>query len=145
MIKTEKRVINGTQYDITTFGGVTGLKHALTLVRYVGPALAGMLGSAGSLENLMASKTSDLSIESAVQALVQKLDEQEVSNFIVALVSQTSINGQFIGNDYFNSHFSANYKELFSVLKAVVEVNYGSFLGMAQVGSGDLMAEKTKS
>lgn len=123
MRSPEEREIDGHSITITMLPPDQALKILTRLVKVVGEPLA-VFAEAGGLE---AAVTGDL-IKKSVQALAEKLDEDDVVKTVKELMECVLIGGKQ-GKQVFNAHFAGNLGHLFKVLQAVLEVQYGDFLG----------------
>lgn len=103
-------MIDGARYEMNTLPSDVGIKAVLQCVRLFGSAYV------SSVDDF------DLSL------LVQKLDDQEMLDWIGVMITGLGCDGIDVE---FNEHFSANYGELLSVLKWSCEENFKSFFGGA--------------
>ena len=118
-----EKEIDGHSITITMLQPDKALKILTRLVKVVGEPLA-VFAEAGGLE---AAVTGDL-IKKAVQSLGEKLDEDDVVKTVMELMDCVIIGGKQ-GKAVFNVHFAGNLGHLFKVLAAVLEVQFGDFLG----------------
>lgn len=112
--------ILGTDYLLTQFPGMTGLKLGKQLIKTLGPSFAVMSSGEGN------------SITGALNVLFENLDDNSEA-LIIALVSSASKGSVAIN---FNTEFAGEYDKLFLLVKEIVEFNYGSVFQM--LGSGVL-------
>lgn len=108
MIEQKIVNVNGTDYMLTQFGGLQGLKLGKQLIKLIGPAFSSLQSEGG--------------IAKALELLFDSLDDN-TEKLIVDLVSGASKNGVAIN---FNLEFAGQYDTLFLLVKEIVEFNYGS-------------------
>lgn len=125
--------VNGNTYSVTPFNGREALKIKAILARMLGPFLGNALGGDPS-KGIM---DQSIDISKAVNALVDRLDENDVERLVMRLLAQTRRNGKEVGNSaVFDEVYAANLSELYQALWRVLEANYGDFLALAgDIGS----------
>lgn len=109
MIEQKTVTVGGTEYILTQFPALKGLKLGKALIKLIGPSFAKFQES----QNLAGAMT----------ALFDNLDSIAVEELIVHLVSSASKGSVGIN---FDSEFAGEYDKLFLLVKEVVEFNYGS-------------------
>ena len=143
MIRSQTREIGDAKYTTTTLPARKGVQLAAKLSKLLGPTIA-RLGGAKSVGSLVDGESSE-ALASAIDALVARLDEDDVLAVILDVLSTTtrvgvveeggkpvSMSLSEAGN--FDLVFAGNYGELMSALKFVAEVNLPSFFGSGRIG-----------
>ncbi len=118
MQRTEERRIGEHTYSITQFSGTKGLKMFTRLVKLIGEPAAMMFDKGES-------EMSGEVLAPMIKALASNIDESIVENLVKDLLEGVRCDGKEI---QFDIHFAGNFGELFSVIRAVLEVQYGNFL-----------------
>lgn len=123
MIKSEEKIIDGVNYTVTQFPARRGIKIQTKLAKLLGPTFAALNTGKGSILDQDVGNLSG-----AVNALVGRLDEDYVVNFVLELLMCTRREGKEITEGLFDTVYAGNYKELYKAILFVLEVNYGSFM-----------------
>lgn len=118
--------LDGTIYRIQHFNPTKGLSILTRLTKTVGPTLAVFTNAKdqASLED---------AIPSAIQALVEKLDENETPKLIKDLLSCVTINGSQDLSQTFDFHFQGKMGVMFKLLIDVVKFQFSDFLSALPV------------
>lgn len=118
-MKPEKKIIDGTEYQVTPLGAVIGRKVLLRLTKVFSPALL----------------SKDLS------SLLEQLDDETLdylcdtfaeSTNVVMQAEKTKVLAPLAG-DMFDKHFARKYMQMFEWLAFCVEVNYADFFARVAV------------
>lgn len=124
--------IGACQYRYTPLPAGRGLKVLARVAKLAGPALArlaetNLSGVANALRN-----GSDGSVDfaGAIEALVERVDGEELAWLCKELATQTMVRGPhhkgFVRlDDQFDDHFCADYLSMFHWLKWCLEVDLG--------------------
>lgn len=141
MIQTEKRLINGHEWQVTQWPGRHALRMQTRLAKIVGPAVAkaadGLDRTSGSVLE------SELDVGGVVSALVDRLDEQVVDQLVADLLNSTRIDGKEAARpEVFDVVFAGNLGELYQGLAFVIEVNFGSLFTAARTIIGGLASAR---
>lgn len=115
MIRQKTVTIQGEDYLISTMPATKGLKLLKQLTKLVGPAFSELVKGGGD------EGVNPVSI--AMEKLFDNLDSVDVETLIKELVSTVS-KGSIAIN--FDMEFSGDYGKLLTLVKEVVEFNYGS-------------------
>lgn len=115
MIKQKQINVGGDDYLISTLPATKGLKVLKQLTKLIGPSFAELAKSADDAEK------SAMSI--AMEKLFENLDSVDVENLAKDLMASVSKGNTVIN---FDMEFSGDYGKLFTLLKEVVEFNFGS-------------------
>ena len=121
--------IGEVTYTVNTFTATKGLVYLKKLMKVIGPALAEVAsgGDGGDSAN-----TDNLG--RAAEMLFNNIDSEDMDKMIVEWVSKyTFKNGQPV---IFDMEFAGNYGDLFSLVKEIIMLNYGSVF---QNGFGGLL------
>ena len=131
MIQTEKRTINGAEWEVTQWPGRHALRMQTRLAKLLGPALARAADGLGDAQAEVLDANVD--IAAAVDALVARLDENQVSQLVEDMLNSTQVNGKPASRpEVFDLHFAGNLGELYAGLAFVLEVNFGSLFTAAR-------------
>lgn len=151
--ETKDVEVGKIRYRITQHPARRGIKLGTTMTRLAGPSVAKLFGDgAVKMESLVAGKAND-AIGGALTALLERIDEDGVVELFLEMVSETVRFAKDTGGEVqqydlsdvevFDDVFSANYGELFSLLKEVVKVNLASFFVDGRIGKVWANALKT--
>jgi hypothetical protein len=132
-IETKERTIDGRKVMVTQFPARKGLQYLTRLTKLVGPAL-GSLAKGFSPTAGIDSTLAKISIDVAITALVERLDENETVDLVLLLLAFTRLDGKEIGEEMFDIEFAGNYLLMSKILGFVLEVNYASFFGEGGIG-----------
>lgn len=100
----KKIEINGSEYDILPHPAT----EALSLVRHLGAQLS------FDANNPMASLTA---------ICMNSIKDDPKLELPLSIFKHTQVNGASVDRGLFDDHYAANYVELFTAIKTVVEVN----------------------
>jgi hypothetical protein len=137
MLTPSSIVLNGTRYEVTPFGSTKGRQVLVRLSNLLGPALAQALATPASggtakeaLEKVSASALADLLGRVSAEDL-----EYLVREFAACTVIQApDMKGPGpLDESRRDSHYAANYGELFQWLWFGITLNYKSFLAVVPV------------
>lgn len=133
MLEQKTKSIDGITYRVSQVGGKRALKMFTTLAKMLAPALAKAAESmpTGGFKSLSTVDLSSLNIGTAVEALVDRLDEPKITEIIDTLAGVTECND---GGDkwpqlsgVFDIHFAGKMSSLFKWLAFALEVQFGDF------------------
>lgn len=129
MIEQRNVHFDGTDYMITQFKATLGIKLLKQLTKLLGPAFI-ELQRAGDTSDIKGknaeeakAKREENAMMSAAQILIDNLDNVEVEQLVLALMSGVTKGTMPIN---FDMEFAGKYDVLFSLLKEVVSFNYGN-------------------
>lgn len=109
-IKQKTIIVNGSEYLITQMGALKGTRVLKELTKLAGPSFT-KLQDKGTVAD-------------ALNALFEQLDKANVEGIMNELIATvTKGNGTSFN---FDMEFAGEYDKLFTVLKEVVEFNFGS-------------------
>lgn len=108
-IQQKQVMVKGTEYLLTHIPAIRGTRILKQIIKLVGPSFAKF------------QKEQDLS--GAMAILFDNLDEVGVEQLIIDLVG--SANKGSVGIN-FDMEFAGEYDKLFTLVKEIVEFNYGS-------------------
>lgn len=138
MRESETRTINGKTYVFFQFPATKGVKVWLKLVKILGNPLTLLVqniakgssgkGIKGALEKELGSFLADISLETVVADLLERVDVEDTTGIIMDLMSSVSYEGKPL-NEIFDIHFKGSYMSLCKVIAAALEVQYSDFLG----------------
>lgn len=117
-LKAENVVVKEQTYTISQFPFREGVKLQSKLAKYLGPVY-GIFQSAQDEADVMEV------LPKAVDALTDKLDENELVTLMERLLSRTYIQGTTPVD--LDQHFSNDYMAAFELIYHVVKVNFGGF------------------
>lgn len=103
--------IDGEDFQLTTFPASRGLRILKDLTKLIGPSFAEW------------AKGGEDGMALAVNKLVENLDSVNVENLVKELVSGASKGSMSIN---FDMEFAGNYNKLFTLVREVIQLNYGS-------------------
>jgi len=137
MIQKKQKTIEGqvegaktdVEYEVEQFPAMTGMRIAVKLAKTFGGGIG--QAASGGMESVM-----DMDVSKVITAIVENLDEDATPKLVADLLARTKRNGVHLTPDVIDTVYSANFGELLSALKFVLEVNYGGFMGaLAQAGN----------
>ena len=114
-VETQKKTIGGTEYTVTTLGGVEGRKVYLRLVKALGPALRA--DAVGAM------------LANAIEALPEEVFDSLCATFAERTTVLLPDGRTPSLARVFDVHFSGQYRAMTEWLYFCVEVNFGDFLG----------------
>jgi hypothetical protein len=140
--RSEERQIGGQTWMVTQFGSTEGLAVMARLFKMVGPTIGkavsaiptGTIGGTGGILDMDVKAMNMAMLGEAVEALASRLDEHEVVALVKRMLADVRVNGAEV-LPQFDLVFMGDYPKLFSVLKFVLEVNYGNFFDGANAKS----------
>lgn len=119
-----EKELDSEKYVITMLAPTSALKMLTRLIKLIGEPLSLLYGDS---EQEVAKV-----LPKAVSALVSRLDENQVEGLVKDLLKCVVYHNQPLN---FELHFQGRLGHLFKLLAAVLEVQYGDFLGaMLAVG-----------
>ena len=124
MIKSELIKISDKSYHIQTFPARAGLNYLNKLKTMVGPALATMVSGEAAEDELSSEGLSE-----AIEKLINGMDDQDFEKMVIEIIEKYVLdsNSQPI---IFDSEFAHRYDLVFSLMKEILNLNFGSlFLG----------------
>ena len=123
MIKTEKRTINGREWQCTQWSGTKNFAMLFELGRVVAPTFAHGVKPGQSL------LATEVNLGGAVDALMKELgNSAAVQGLILNLLSGVHIDGRHITKDEFDIAFvGPKLFDLVPGLRFVLETNFGDF------------------
>lgn len=124
-----KRSIDGIEYGFQQLGAKQSLKVLLRLKRVVQGSVSMLLSSFEPSETSISLFDRNINtdfIGKAIEALADKIDDDEVIDLIETLTAKDNVlwDGKKI---IFNTHYEGRLEHLFKVLGAALEVQYGNF------------------
>lgn len=134
-IKTHETELNGFTFYVTEFPARKGLKIWYRVVKAVGPSLLQLASVDGS---------ADVSaLSGAITGLFENMSEAEFDTLCTDLLYDVNVKspvsevpehegkilGLIQGVGCFDTVFTGRYLMLFKLLRFVLEVNYGDFIG----------------
>ena len=119
MIKQKTTTINGEEFLLSTIPATKGIKLLKQLTKLIGPSFTELLKGGESGEKADANP-----MGLAMEKLFDNLDTVDVESLIKELVSASATKGSMAIN--FDMEFSGEYGKLFTLVKEIVEFNYGS-------------------
>lgn len=122
------RTIDGRKYEISQFGASQSWRILVRLSKMIGEPVANLISDYDPKKKVLDQDLGKV-IPTAVAALVRNVEEEESLNTIKELVFCTLCNGAPINNANFDLHFRGGIGHMMKVVKAVLEVQYGDFLG----------------
>ncbi len=123
----EHKSIAGRKYEFQKFGAKKSVKLLTRLLKLVGEPLSIAVGATGG-GKLFESNLDPKILSSAVRVLVDKLDEDEVLDLIEEFTANDNVLCDGVRVN-FDNHYEGKLPELFKVLAAALEVQYGNFFG----------------
>lgn len=118
MIKQKQITINGEEFLLSTIPATKGIKLLKQLTKLIGPSFTELLKS-GEEDSTAANP-----MGMAMEKLFDNLDTVDVESLIKELVASSATKGSMAIN--FDMEFSGEYGKLFTLVKEIVEFNYGS-------------------
>ncbi|QMV49879.1 MAG: hypothetical protein [Mu-like cryoconite phage AB09] len=127
MLDTRTVEVDGATFEVTQFSATKGMKLLTRLTRILGEPLSVLMAD----ENAEVQKA----LPEAVKSLITRLDEDEVVDTVKQLLTGVRLRGE--GELQFDTFFAGKFGMLFKLLKEIIMVQYGDFLGVLAVkGSG---------
>jgi hypothetical protein len=120
-IRAERKTINGTEYSVTTLGGVAGFVMMTKLPKYFG----------GAIGALVAGKNEEAAMALALADIGQKMADPEFAEMVFEMLDGalagpvTLVDGSRRTN--FDTHFAGNYGDLLPLIVHAFQVNFASF------------------
>lgn len=127
-----RKTINGHDYEIKPFNGMTGWRMQARLGKMIGPALRDAIGGLpkGKIANVMESSIDPAMIGGAAASFMDAVATNDPNGeFAKELLAYTTRNGAPVNVE---RDYSANYGEMFKALLAVVVAN--DFFGVGSFG-----------
>ena len=118
MIKQKTTTINGEEFLLSTIPATKGIKLLKQLTKLIGPSFTELLKGGENTDD----SVSPMGI--AMEKLFDNLDTVDVESLIKELVASSATKGSMAIN--FDMEFSGEYGKLFTLVKEIVEFNYGS-------------------
>lgn len=126
-IVTQERIIDGVKYFITPFLTRKGMVLQAKLSKIILPSLFGSLNN-NSSNNIL----DNLDLGLLTTKLFENLDTNDFEVLILELlsttVSQNDMSKPLSDPIAFDKEFQTDYKRLYTLIYAVVEINFKSFL-----------------
>lgn len=136
MYQTKERTIDDLKVTVTEWPARKAFKMKVRLLKIFGPVLAeiisGMKSKAGA--SVLDSDFDLSKFGSAIEKLTATMSEDDLLKMVFELTSSTRINNQEITEDTFDMVFAGKMHTIYKILGMVLEVNFGSFLGMSGIG-----------
>lgn len=126
--------IKDTQYEIYPFAPRSAIKILPKLTKYILAPLSELLDNI-SVGDIGKREISGDALSSALDKMSDRLGEDQILNFVLELLSQSTQAGKQIDNDSFDVLFADKLDHLFPLLKEVVMFNFGSFLAAGGIGN----------
>lgn len=133
------REVDGQTYQIEQFGPTKAIKVLTKLVKIVGEPLALAIGGAGLSKEAQAEI-----FGKAIGAISTRINEEEVVGMLKTL-AESCLKGDQGAKINFELDFAGKLGHLFKLCKAVLEVQYGDFLGELVDLSGSLKKAEAKT
>lgn len=138
-LKTKEKTIQGLNFACTSIPARRSLKLQFKLAKLILPFLGELMGGIkGDLkkESLLDADVSSEAIASAVNILMDKLDEDSFYSLVMEVFQHTAVNGVAIdSNEKFDNAFNGNPLAVYEGLLFVLEMEYGDlFLGGKGIG-----------
>lgn len=106
-------------YVVNTFPATKGVVYLKKLMKVVGPALAEIAGAGED-----GTQTGEANLGKAAEILFENLDKEGLDQMIIDWVkNNVTKNGQPV---VFDQEFAENYGALFTLVKEIIVINYGS-------------------
>jgi hypothetical protein len=138
MIQTKEKEIDGRKISVTQFPARRGLALKTKLITLFGPALFSIISSFSGVKSVKDLMDSDIDLNNIGQILdklFQKVSSSILEELIFELLASTRLDNQEITSAVFDLEFAGNYGTLYKILGFVLEVNYGSFLALSNIGN----------
>ena len=121
-----EKTVDGEVYSFSQFGAKKSLRMLIKISKIVGKPLSLAFASAEGPGKLSDKTVNPNTLAQAVEALMERMDEDEVISILESLTSGDAClcNGKKVD---FNGHYEGNLSHMFKVLKAALEVQYGNF------------------
>jgi len=154
MFKTFEKEIGDNKYTIVAFTGSNGLDLMFEFVGYASTALklfSSDLTSSFSLKSILETSLQEGAIDKVIDSMQEMLlvkdSRDKLIHFIRRLVADTTRNGkEDLGKkELFDMIFSANYEELFVLVKEVIVVNFFSQSFIKKMIAKNLQQEQPSS
>lgn len=141
MFVSQKKTIDGTEFEVAPFSAIEALKLQSTLLRIFGPAFGAAIGAIDKKDKNSQTNIDGNALGSALQMLFDGLDETQMIILIERLLKKTSctfsVNGGapvvFDFAESFNERldivFQGRLMTVYKVIGFVLEVNYPDFFG----------------
>lgn len=132
-----RKTINGHEYEIKPFNGMTGWRMQVRLGKMVGPAIRDAIGALpkGKVAKLMDSEIDPALIGGAASSFIDAIATHDPNGeFAKEMLSYSTRDGVPVNVE---KDYSANYGEMFKALMAVVVAN--DFFGIGSFGLQDAL------
>ncbi len=135
-MRIEKKTVqigkSKTSYEIFPMDTTPALKILTRLTKTILPSIGALIDGAGSkpaADGELPKEQVDLNM--AMRELAERLDESQVLDTIKELLAPEHVRlGTGMEMDFEKQFGGGNLKEMFDLVKAVLEVNYGDFFGV---------------
>ncbi len=123
MIKTETVTINGNEYVIQTFDAIKGNLILFKLIKYLrgGTSLFDDILKDGKFLDV---DLSALSIGSTIEQIISNIDPEDMNDFIIMMLKNTSYKNSQLNEDFIKNHFAGNYLDMYKLIAAIIKINY---------------------
>lgn len=131
MITTLEKFIEGSNYSVTQFPARRALRLKTRLIIHFGPGVGQLLIPAEE-------KNSDeqkQNIVKAIEAIAKSIDENQLENLVVELLSSTRKNGVELTAPTIDLEFAGDMSALYQVLWFVIEANFANFFTLLGIGN----------
>lgn len=146
-IEQKEKAIGANSFQCTQFGGIKSLQIKWKITRSFSP-LVKVIKSFVEKNDIDVSSVMDQDLSKinfdpvieAAQDIIMGLDPEEFTDFVLDILSGTSIKindkFQLIDRDIFNHKFNEiSTIELFKIIKFVIEINYPDFFSLLDTGN----------
>jgi len=116
MIKQKTCTIGGEEFLLSTIPATKGIKLLKQLTKLIGPSFTEILKGAEDKDS------NPMGL--AMEKLFDNLDAVDVESLVKELVASSATKGSMSIN--FDMEFAGDYGKLFTLIKEIVEFNYGS-------------------
>jgi len=131
MITSKEREIDGHTWLVAQFPASESLKILAKLTKLLGPSIAALSGTVEGGKSILDVEVGGEDFARAVSLLVERLDEEDVFNFVKRLLKDTRCDGREVLPE-FDILFAGRLTTLIKVLVFVLEVNYEDFFGIVE-------------
>lgn len=138
-IRNEKKIIEGHEVQVTTFGGTRGLMYQIKLAKLLKNVIKDVLPSDIEIKisDLSSLTNLDLPLPKIIEGILglfSTLSQQDTMELVKGLLEETLIDNKELSNKgLFDDVFAGEYKLLYQTLLFVLQVNY-SFLSKSGTG-----------
>lgn len=128
ILKTEKKIIDDSEYTVSQFTGREAFKIKLKLVKILAPIISSLISNFDAKGKPILDSEIDFSkIGESISSLMNTMSEDEMIDFILRMLKNTRKDNLEITEQIFDVCFAGNLTTIYKVIYFVIQVNYPDF------------------